>query len=80
MQSDINGIKDIIGLKAAMNWGLSDKLKSEFLNVISAVLRSPTVTFNGIAVHAKNWLSGFVDGEGCFYIDKKKSLGRLRPT
>jgi hypothetical protein len=46
MQSDISGIQDIIGLKAAMNSGLSDKLKSEFLNVISAI--RPAVNYGGI--------------------------------
>ena len=69
MQSEINGIKDIIGLKAAMNWGLSDKLKSEFFNVISA--KRPTVNFESIP--DQNWLAGFVDGEGCFYVNTKKA-------
>jgi hypothetical protein len=73
MQSDISGIQDIIGLKAAMNSGLSDKLKSEFLNVISAI--RPAVNYGGIP--DPNWLAGFVDGEGCFYVNTKKAKNYL---
>jgi len=56
-----------------MNLGLSDKLKSEFLNVISA--KRPTVNFEGIP--NQNWLAGFVDGEGCFYVNTKKAKNYL---
>jgi len=69
VQSDISGIQDIIGLKAAINWGLSDKLKSEFLDVIPA--ERPTI--NSETIPDPNWLAGFVDGEGCFYVNTKKA-------
>jgi hypothetical protein len=56
-----------------MNLGLSDKLMNEFPNVISAI--RPAVNFEGIP--DPNWLAGFVDGEGCFYINTKKAKGYL---
>lgn len=73
MQSDIGKLYEIIGLKAAMNSGLSDKLKHEFLNVISA--KRPVVNFTKIP--NPNWLAGFVDGEGCFYVNTKTAKGYL---
>ena len=45
-QSDIDGIQSIIGLKASMNLGLSDKLMNEFPSVISTI--RPVVKFEGI--------------------------------
>lgn len=47
MPLDISGFEFIIGIKAAMNLGLSDKLKHEFPSVIPAI--RPTVNFEGIA-------------------------------
>jgi Heme/copper-type cytochrome/quinol oxidase, subunit 3 len=73
-QSDIRGVQDILSLKAAMNKGLSDKLNSEFCwNVIPA--ERPTINFERIP--DPNWLAGFVDGEGCFYINTKKAKGYI---
>ncbi len=69
IQSDISGIQDIMRLKAAMNWGLSAKLKSEFLDVIPT--ERPLI--NSETMFDPNWLAGFVDGEGCFYVNTKKS-------
>ncbi len=57
-----------------MNKGLSDKLNSEFCwNVIPA--ERPTINFERIP--DPNWLAGFVDGEGCFYINTKKTKGYI---
>lgn len=73
VQSDIEGIRSIISIKASMNWGLSEKLRFQFPTVIS-VLR-PVVSFESIA--DPNWLAGFVDGEGCFYVNTKKAKAYL---
>lgn len=56
LQSDIGKLYEILGLKAAMNSGLSDKLKHEFLNVIS--IKRPAVNFTKIP--DPYWLAGFV--------------------
>ena len=72
----LNGIYKIISLKASMNKGLSEKLKKAF----------PTITLTKRQINYSQeitdpqWLTGFVDGEGCFYIKigkttmKKKNL------
>ena len=61
---NLNGLSKIISIRAAMNKGLSDKLKIAFPNIIP--ISRPLIKDQVI----KNpyWLVGFVDGEGCFYI------------
>jgi hypothetical protein len=68
-QSTLEGIKKILNYRASMNLGLSVLLKKAFPNTI-AVPR-PLVNFNGIP--DPNWVTGFIDGEGCFHIGLKKS-------
>jgi len=68
-QSNIEGIRNIISIKASMNFGISDTLKIQFPTALP-VLR-PVVSFEGIP--HPNWLAGFVDGEGCFYVNTKKA-------
>lgn len=63
------GIEQIINLKSSMNKGLSEKLKIIFPE-IHPVSR-PDVKFKEIP--DPNWLSGFMDGEGCFFISIYKS-------
>ncbi len=69
IQKNIEGFRHIISLKSSMNKGLSDRLITEFPTVLP-VLR-PIVDLEGIP-HS-NWLAGFVDGEGCFYVNTRKS-------
>jgi len=59
----------IVNLKASLNRGLSDELKEFFPDTIP--VRRPSVEFLGIP--DSNWLSGFVEGEGCFFINTYKS-------
>jgi hypothetical protein len=65
----LEGLLQIISIKAAMNSGLSDTLKAAFPN-INPVSR-PLVSFSGIP--SPYWLAGFVDAEGCFMIRSLKS-------
>lgn len=58
----IEGLNQIVNIKASMNLGLSDFLKSEFIN-FSAVQR-PII--NTESIPDNNWISGFVTGEGNF--------------
>jgi hypothetical protein len=62
------GILKIINLKASLKWGLSPKLKEEWLNVAPAV--RPTVL--PAVIKDKQWLIGFVEGEGSFQIVTQK--------
>lgn len=68
-QSDIEGVRKIVSIKASINRGLSDTLKTQFPTVLPAP--RPVVSFEGIP--HPNWLAGFVDGEGCFYVNTKKA-------
>lgn len=64
-----DGIMQIINLKASMNLGLSDLLKSKFSN-FNPVAR-PIISYNNIP--DINWIAGFVSAEGCFFVSIFKS-------
>lgn len=59
------GLQQIINLRASINLGLSDKLKTEFPDI--KLVDRPAVEFKGIP--DPNWLAGFTTGEGCFRVD-----------
>jgi len=58
----IEGLYQIINIKAAMNLGLSDLLKSEFID-FTPLERQIINTEN---IPDPNWIAGFVTGEGNF--------------
>ena len=60
----IEGIRKIVELKAAINRGLSDKLKVAFPDVVP-VVRPRVETPKAID---PQWLAGFTSAEGCFLI------------
>lgn len=73
VHTSFEGIQRIINLRASMNKGLSDKLIKAFPDTIPY----PEITFNNYDINPY-WLTGFVDGEGCFYIksrNKNKGFG-----
>ncbi len=65
----LEGLKEIINIKAAMNLGLSELLKSEF-QLLNKVDRPSIQT---IQIPSPFWITGFVDGEGTFDIKIYKS-------
>jgi hypothetical protein len=69
---NIEGLHQIINIKASINLGLSEQLKSEFKN-FSPVERPIIITEN---IPEPNWISGFTSGEGNFSIKLTKSSGR----
>ena len=73
---ELEGIMQILSAKASMNKGLSLAILSEFPTVIPDP--RPRVNSDVVIPHP-NWLTGFVDGEGCFYVlvsaDKNYSTG-----
>jgi hypothetical protein len=73
LQSNIEGVRQIISIKASMNSGLSEKLKMEFPTILP--IPRPQVSAEDISDY--NWLAGFVDGEGCFYVKVTKSKSHL---
>lgn len=58
------GLKKALSIKAALNNGLSDKLKIAFPDIVP-VLR-PKI--NKPKVLDPDWITGFVDAEGCFHV------------
>ena len=58
------GLRKIVAIKAAMNLGLSDKLKKGFPDVVPVV--RPIVELPQTI--DPNWLAGFTSAEGCFHI------------
>lgn len=66
----IQGIQKIVNLKASLNLGISDYLKESFPNTIAEARTK--VCFQGIP--DPNWLSGFAEGEACFFVSIYKSL------
>lgn len=63
------GLLTIISLRASLNLGLSEGLKTAFPNIIP-VLR-PKV--ENIAIPHGEWLAGFTTGDGCFFVFVSKS-------
>lgn len=61
----LEGIKEIVAIKANQNLGLSNDLIAAFPNIIK--LDRPVYNFNGLPTNP-NWLSGFVTGDGSFSI------------
>jgi hypothetical protein len=64
-----DGLRKIIGIKASINRGLSEKLKIDFPNVTP--ISRPLVEDQKIK--DPNWLAGFTEGEGYFLVDIYKS-------
>nr|3QQY_A Chain A, Ribosomal protein 3/homing endonuclease-like protein fusion [Ophiostoma novo-ulmi subsp. americana] len=68
----INGIKELVRIKAKLNWGLTDELKKAFPEIISkerSLINKNIPNFK--------WLAGFTSGEGCFFVNLIKSKSKL---
>ena len=63
------GLQEIINIKSSMNLGLSDELKLNFINTVP--VQRPTI--KTINIPDFNLISGFVSGEGNFFVDIFKS-------
>lgn len=63
---NMEGLKKIVAIRASLNKGLSDELKTVFPNILP--VPRPEVNLKD-----PNWLAGFTSGEGCFLISIFKS-------
>lgn len=72
----VQGLNEIVSLKASLNRGLSENLQKEFPNVSPKTVSD----FEFKTIPNISWISGFIEGEGCFYIRRynspKSKLGR----
>ena len=66
----LEGLNQIVNIKASMNLGLSDKLKSEFTGY--RVLEKPVINCDNVIINP-SWLSGFVSAEGNFDVRTPKT-------
>jgi len=67
------GFRELLSIKAAINLGFSDTLKEAFPDIIP--VEKPKVEDQIIS--DPNWLAGFVEAEGCFYVGIAKSDTKL---
>ena len=70
------GLLEIVGLKSALNLGLSDKLRAAFLNFVP--VSRPTFNFNGIP--DPFWVAGFISGDGSFYLSIRSQISPTSTT
>ena len=66
----VEGLNQIVNLKASMNLGLSDKLKSEFPRC--RAVERPVINCDNVIINP-SWLSGFVSAEGNFDVRTPKT-------
>lgn len=59
----VEGLNELINIKASMNLGLSDMLKSEFSGYTP--IERPVINYNNVNLDS-HWISGFVNAEGNF--------------
>ena len=66
----LEGIKEIISVRASMNLGLTETLKKNFPNTkpINKQIRT-----EDIAIYSPYWFAGFTEAEGCFWVSVNKS-------
>jgi hypothetical protein len=67
------GLLNIVGLKSALNLGLSEKLKAAFLNFLPVT----RPVFNIKNIPDPFWVAGFISGDGSFYFSIRS---RVNPT
>jgi hypothetical protein len=68
----IEGLLKLVGIKATLNWGLSDKFKESF--PLAKPVARPSVIYNPLNVNIKNlnWIRGFIEAEGSFQVLTQK--------
>ena len=59
----VEGLEKLVNIKASMNLGLSDTLKSEFAGYIP--VERPVINYDNVILDP-HWISGFISAEGNF--------------
>lgn len=68
-----DSFEKILSLRANLNLGMSEKLKLAFPDIIP--IARPEISLKPIA--NPQWLTGFIDGKGCFHINVQKHLYKI---
>lgn len=63
-----NSFEKILSLRANLNLGMSEKLKKSFPDIMPV----PRIEVPFPVILEPNWLTGFIDGEGCFFINLQR--------
>lgn len=66
----VEGLKNLVNIQASMNKGLSEGLKAAFPDYVP--VKRPLL--KGQEIRDPYWISGFISGEGSFYIIFTKAL------
>ena len=70
----LEGVKETVNIKASMNLGLSDMLKSEFAGYTP--VERPVINYDYVSLNP-HWLSGFVSAEGNFDVRMPSTNSKL---
>ena len=70
----VEGLNKIVNIKAGMNLGLSDKLKSEFTGYTP--VQRPVINYDNVILDPC-WISGFVSAEGNFDVRMPSTNSKL---
>ena len=65
----LEGLKQLVAIRASINKGLSPELKAAFIDVIPV----KRLIVKDRSIPDPNWLVGFVSGEGCFHVSVSNS-------
>lgn len=70
----VEGLEKIVNIKASMNLGLSDTLKSEFAGYVP--VERPVISYDNIILDP-HWISGFISAEGSFDVRMPSTNSKL---
>ena len=71
----VEGLQKIVNIRASMNKGLPETLKKAFPNAIPQETKKSLVTT--LKVINPNWVVGFTEAEGCFFVKTHLNNERL---
>lgn len=70
----VKGINKLLATKATINNDFFNTIKADFPNI--KLLSKPTIKDQSIK--NPNWLSGFISGEGCFFVNIFKATTKIK--
>lgn len=71
-KSHLIGLQDLVNIRASMNKGIPERLALEFPKTKSVAIPE-FISIQDKLFDMNYWISGFVTGEGCFFVKTSKS-------